>query len=103
MTGRRLSIVRTSLLSSIGDAVFLTFEAVGLVTVEALGVYILSVAIFEVLGGWAGVRFLTIGTCFFAATICRDPLAIDGGCSVHGTYFVGFVVAVVVGLALKFL
>ena len=101
MTGRRLSTVRTSVSSSIVAAASLTFEAVGLVAVEALGVYRLSVANFEALGGRAGVRFFTIGTCFFAATIWRILLAIDSGRGLHRTYFVGFVLWLVVGLALK--
>jgi hypothetical protein len=66
MTGRHLSTVRFSSLSL--STWRLTFEAVGLVTVEALGVYGLSVAILAG-GGLVGVRFLTIGTCFLAATI----------------------------------
>lgn len=71
--------------------------------VEALGVYRLSVAIFEAVGGRAGVRFFTIGTCFFAATIWRALLAIGSGRSLHRTYFVGFVLWLVVGLAFEVL
>jgi hypothetical protein len=49
----------------------LTFEAVGLVAVEALGVCVVfrQLRIFEMRTFRCGVRFLTIGTCFLAATI----------------------------------
>lgn len=45
--------------------------------VEALGVYGLSVGSLEG-GGHAGVRFFTIATCFLAATICGQLLAMAG-------------------------
>lgn len=57
--------------SSVVRCVSLTFEAVRLVAVEALGVYrVRQSGSLLCRGGRSGIRFLTIGTCFLAATIC---------------------------------
>ena len=75
MMGQRLPIVRSCSVFS-NSQMSLTLEAVRLVTVEALGVcrWIRQSRNFEVIEAGAGVRFLTIGTCFLAATIYRESV-----------------------------
>jgi hypothetical protein len=70
MRGRHLFHVRARL-SPYWFPVSLTFEAVGLVAVEALGVCIRlrQSAKFADRGGRCSIRFLTIATCFLAAAI----------------------------------
>ena len=104
MMGRRLSIVRIPPVRGLICSVILTFEAVGLVAVEALGVCTRPCQLrnFEVSGRRWSVRFLTIATCFFAATIFKSGQYLSGDLELLWYALCRLVVAVSTVLTLEF-